>query len=130
MSFINGENRVDFLILAASWGPLFGVVSQDSNLPKTDGTELILAGLRELLAAVPGKRVVVIGQVPSVGVGGDPVPCAIAAVSPIHRRQCDILPARTAVNYQIRGRPLQEALDSLSKVPNVSVVNPGSGLCD
>ncbi len=124
---------VDFVILAASWSQVTGMLYDDSGSQSVEKqNQLLRDGLAELVRAVSRSRrnVAILGDVPQWGY--DPVPCVIAQrATRILRRTCiddkDTLSSKFAMD---NARFEHKVLTSLGhEFPNLIVVPPYIQMC-
>lgn len=122
---IINSGKVDWVVLAASWGPLARNVSQDGSLPTgLDGVDMIREGVRQLLGRINHPvKISVLGQSPSNAI--DPVPCALN----LPRRDCSEQAEMAAAFTRTLISPTDAMFKDMAAKAGFQFISPSSVLC-
>ncbi|KRR18137.1 acyltransferase family protein [Bradyrhizobium retamae] len=130
IQLLQDDPSINLVVLAASWAHLTKLVSQDGQLGKMNGVELLASGIEDLIAkaSISGRRFVLIGTVPQQRT--DPIPCALVRLSTLLREPCAI--DKTSLEWmQTFTVPTDRMLQDIARRhPNVTALIPRDALCD
>ena len=130
LKLLHNRTPIDLVILTAAWGHLPGdLVLADSDMKLNDtGLRLMENGFNDLLPrlSAPGRRVLLLGLVPSWNLGSLPGPCAFADIS-LPRRPCGMeKPYFTNVFFST---PVHNILQAAAERAHDVVYLPEKDLC-
>jgi peptidoglycan/LPS O-acetylase OafA/YrhL len=132
IKFLHDRPDVNLVIFSAAWTSLVNLVSQDGTLPgDPDPYSLIVHGVETLIdeAAMPGRRFIVIADVPQLIV--DPVPCATKNLLGLLRQDCAKADGTvsSAQFHDRQGKIYAELSKIAAGRDDVRMVVPGEHLC-
>jgi peptidoglycan/LPS O-acetylase OafA/YrhL len=131
LRFLGVHPEIREVLVAANWSYMPDQIyrtSPDERATAT-GLELLTSGLDELLRALDGRRVVLLGDVPHVGY--EPIPCVLRRDSLLLRRPCDQDPSVIPRgDYDRRQGATDAILREAGTRPGATTLIPGDALCD
>lgn len=132
LDWLRSHPEIRLVVLASAWAPLPALVTQNGSTSKElSGRDLVSSGLRDVLAqmAGPGRRVILVGQVPSIGL--DPAPCIVGEAIGLLRRSCGDLGKRSASYYRRTQAGMNDLIGKIAaeRLDTVAIL-PGDALCD
>lgn len=130
--WLRANPTIRLVVLSAAWVPLETLAYQDGSLPQSlDGPGLISAGIGKVIRDTeqPGRRFIVVAQVPSIPI--QPTSCILAGPLNLLRRDCGDLGQLTAAHYHGSMAQSTKLVASIAKEHSSNTVSvlPGDALC-
>ena len=100
LTWLRANEDVRVVIFASAWFELATALTKERAMPANlDGEALVATGLSSILkeAASPGRKMVIVDQVPNIGT--DPAPCIVSGALNLMRQPCSDLGRGAAATY-------------------------------
>jgi hypothetical protein len=130
VQLLQEDSSINLVILSASWSYLPQLVTQDGQLGKLGGVQLLASGIEDLIkeTSIPGRKFVLVASFPQQT--KDPIPCVVASLSTLLRQQCTADKDNIKFMQTFTVPTDKMFQDIANRHSNVTVLLPRDALCD